>query len=107
MHQEFLWNGYFVHDLVRLVISTLTEFEFVEVEVDILELRRILAAAKRLTHLRVDICRIISDDESSVVSRIDDIPQFKAGLTTLTISTEDKDIPSSSGLGFGETVRTS
>ncbi|KAG0347469.1 hypothetical protein BG005_000136 [Podila minutissima] len=98
--QDYLWHDSFLHDLVRLVVPTLTELNFANGEVDILDLRQILAAAKGLTHLHVDICRIIYDEEGSVVPKIDDIHQFRAGLTTLTISTEDEDIPIEFWAGF-------
>ncbi|KAG0091184.1 hypothetical protein BGZ93_008958 [Podila epicladia] len=104
LHQLYYWHDPFVHDLARLVIST--ELKFNNVEVDILNLRDVMAAAMGLSHLYVDIYQIIYDDDITGVPRIDDNPQFRAGLTTLAILTEDEDIPSVSGPDFGETFPT-
>ncbi|KAF9315589.1 hypothetical protein BG006_003725, partial [Podila minutissima] len=98
--QDNLWQDYYLHDLVRLVVLILTELNFANSEVDILDLRQILAVAKELTHLHVDICQIIYGEEDGVAPKIDDIPQFRAGLTTLIISTEDEDIHVEFWAGF-------
>ncbi|KAF9371752.1 hypothetical protein CPC16_002878 [Podila verticillata] len=70
------------------------------VEVSVSAMRGILFAASGLTRLHVDIHRVVDDIRLGAAPTIDDIPQFKAGLTALPISIEDENLPIKFWTGF-------
>ncbi|KAG0087674.1 hypothetical protein BGZ92_007105 [Podila epicladia] len=82
----------FLDSLIKRMLPTVRELTLYEL-MDIADLRRILSAsAKSLTHLSLDIYIIVCNTALGVVPRVDDIP-FEAGLSSLTMSFDNKDLP--------------
>ena len=103
MQRRYLWCQSSMENLVQLMIPMATVLSFGNggyFEVMVSVLRQILSAASGLTRLHVDFNKVTNDNKLGAAPTIDDIPQFKAELTALTMSINDKDMPVNFWAGF-------
>ncbi|KAF9303169.1 hypothetical protein BGZ74_004233 [Mortierella antarctica] len=89
--QAYIDDGLFLDDLAKRVLPTVQELVLDSLSLSFSNLRKILETPSGLCSLDIKIGRIRLDEEGpGVAQTIDDIQWFKRGLTSLTMSIQDR-----------------